>query len=79
MLVLKDYKEPFIWGKQSEQHIKENLKARDMHRRLPERNQWIIQRLRSIEQWEQVSLLTNRGNCSNHRDHAKNIPISYNE
>lgn len=52
--VLKEEKEPLVWGKQSSHQIKDSLKALEMHRKLPERNQWIVQRLSTFDEWEQV-------------------------
>jgi len=60
---MKEDKEPIVWGKQSTTQIKEAIKAQQSHRKLPERNQEIIQRMKNLERWEQ----------------AKNVPIAYNE
>ena len=34
--------------------MREDVKASDMHKKMPDRNQKIIQKLRSIDEWEKV-------------------------
>ena len=45
---------PFIWGEQTLQHIQESVKAQEMHKKMPDRNQWIVNKLKSFEEWEQI-------------------------
>lgn len=40
--LLTEDSQPFIWGELTLQHIQESVKAQEMHKKMPDRNQWIV-------------------------------------
>lgn len=52
--VMKSDSDALVWGKQSPKQINDAIKAQESHRKLPDRNQYIIQRMKEFERWEQV-------------------------